>query len=108
MFQTKKQLRQRLNEAEDICYRVSNQLASKVTQFPLNINETVYELKFRDKEGRYTANIAKANISKTKIKEVIVTEQNYFSLVHKLNTTVFIQIEQAENKINSLLSASCT
>lgn len=81
-------------EMKNIIYKLECEINTIKDTFPFVLGQTVYDIQFRDENGRYT----KENISleHTLINEVVVNEKNYFSLVERYhNKDVFIDRESA-------------
>ena len=90
-FETKKKLKNKIAD-------LMNELDSKIEAFPFNLGQTVYDVAFKNAQGKYTK--TKPSFKYSTITEVIVTEKNYFSLVNRLTCgDVFFSYEDAEHFI---------
>ena len=78
-----------------------NELAEYKKAFPFKLGDTLYDVQLRSAKGRYT----KTHPSKaqSKVNPVVVNENNYFELIHRMDSQdVFYDEEAAINHIEIL------
>ena len=130
-FETKKELRERnallFDRAEQLSERVADlshaldaandELHYMQQMFPLELEETVFDVALKNAQGKYTKKnpslehstitevVVKKNpsLEHSTITEVVVTEKNYFGLVKRLkNKDVFYTKKAAEEYLKSV------
>ncbi|MBO5712315.1 MAG: hypothetical protein J6R47_05690 [Acholeplasmatales bacterium] len=114
-FITKKDLKKQITRLEnelDAVSRVNTQVIhynEKIgiayedmkAAFPFNLGDVVYDIQLRGENGRYTK--TKASREHSIVNEVVVDKKNYFKLVDRLGTDVFI----SETDANDYLDFIC-
>jgi len=91
------ELRIRDNKIEDL----QCELDALGVAFPFDIGQKVYDVALKNAQGRYTK--TKPSREHSTITEVVVNENNYFSLVKRFNNNVVFDCpEDAENYLDSV------
>lgn len=101
-FETKKDLRKEISLLTKQLHELDVKYDKLLHNFPYELGQTLYEVKFKDSKGRYT----KTNPSKAHCEIVLVTvdENNYFSLKDR---DVFLSHSTAEAYIKYKCRNEC-
>ena len=87
-FETRRELKKKVTQ-------LAYELCAIQNVFPLTLGQIVYDVQFRNENGKYTKK--NASLEHSLINEVIVDKKNYFGLVDRYNRNdVFLSYDEAK------------
>lgn len=90
-----------ISDLEDECDRLECELEYILDSFPFELGQVVYDIALKDRRGRYTK--TNPSFEHCIINEVVVDENNYFSLANRLkNNDVFYDASSANEFLKSI------